>query len=214
MSEPEHQLAHRLGPVTTHHVVTGEGIGVPESYDADGFCQRHGLTRPFLLYAGRREAGKGWDWMLACYSAALELHDPGYDLVTIGMGEVDVPPGLEGRVIDLGFLTLAERDNAYAAAAAFVQPSLLESFSRTIMESWLAGTPVLARAESAVVAWHCDRSGGGRLFEDGAELAVLLRWLHDEPAEAAAAAASGRRYVLEHYTWDAVLNQMEAELLG
>ena len=73
----------------------------------------------------------------------------------------------------------------------------MESFSRTILESWLAGTPVLARAESEVVAWHCERSGGGRIFENGDQLARLLRWLADTPSEAAEAAAAGRRYVLD-----------------
>ena len=212
LSEPEHELAHRLGPVASHHVVTGAGVHVPESYDADGFRSRHGITRPFVLYAGRREHGKGWDWLLSCYAAALESHDPGIDLVTIGAGEVDVPVALKDRVIDLGFLDVAERDSAFAAAAASVQPSIMESFSRTVLESWLAGTPVLARADSEVVVWHCERSGGGRIFQDGDQLARLLRWLADAPSEAVAAAAAGRRYVLEHYTWPLVLDRIEEEL--
>lgn len=213
LSEPEHQLAHRLGPVTAHHVLTGAGVGVPESYDPEGFRARHGMMHPFLLYAGRREAGKGWDWLVSCYAAALEHDDPGIDLVTIGSGVVDVPAALRDRVVDLGFLDDAERDNVFAAAAASVQPSLMESFSRTILESWLAGTPVLARAESEVVAWHCERSGGGRLFENGDQLARLLRWLADAPAEAAEAAAAGRRYVLDQYSWDVVLDRIEEELV-
>lgn len=212
MSEPEHQLAHRLGPVAADHRVTGEGFHVPESYDPDGFRRRYGITRPFILFAGRREIGKGWDWLLACFADALRIDDPGIDLVTVGAGEVTVPSGLEGRVVDLGFLPTAERDNAFAAASACVQPSLMESFSRSVMEAWLAGTPVLARASSEVVAWHCERSGGGRTFEGATELARLLRWLTDEPVEAAALAAAGRRYVLDHYTWDVVLDMMEDSL--
>jgi glycosyltransferase involved in cell wall biosynthesis len=212
LSEPEHQLAHHLGPVAARHVVTGAGVDVPASYDPGGFRSRHGITRPYLLFAGRREAGKGWDWLLSRYEAALEVDDPGIDLVAIGAGEVDVPAGLTGRVIDLGFLDVAERDNAFAAAAASVQPSVMESFSRTVLESWLAGTPVLARADSEVVVWHCERSGGGRVFDDGEQLSRLLRWLTDAPSEAAAAAAAGRHYVLDNYTWDAVLDRIEAEL--
>ncbi len=212
LSEPEHDLAHRLGPVASHHVVTGAGVHVPESYDADGFRSRHGITRPFVLFAGRREHGKGWDWLLSRYAAALECDDPGIDLVSIGAGEVDVPAALKDRVIDLGFLDVAERDSAFAAASASVQPSIMESFSRTVLESWLAGTPVLARADSDVVVWHCERSGGGRIFENGDQLARLLRWLADAPSEAEEVAAAGRRYVLEHYTWDLVLDRIEREL--
>ena len=146
LSEPEHELAHRLGPVASHHVVTGAGVHVPESYDADGFRSRHGITRPFVLYAGRREHGKGWDWLLSCYAAALESHDPGIDLVTIGAGEVDVPVALKDRVIDLGFLDVAERDSALAAAAASVQPSIMESF----------------RAPSSSRGWRARRCSPGR----------------------------------------------------
>jgi len=212
LSEPEHELAHRLGPVATRHRILGAGIEVPAGYDPEGFRHRHGLSRPFILYAGRREAGKGWDWLLSTFMSALEVDDAGLDLVTVGDGKVEVPAELDGRVVDLGFLPAAERDNAFAAASACVQPSLMESFSRTIMESWLAGTPVLARVASEVVVWHCERSGGGRTFGDGKALAGLLRWLAERPEEATRAAAAGRRYVLENYTWDVVLDRVEEEL--
>ena len=37
LSEPEHELAHRLGPVADRHRVTGAGIHVPAGYDPDPF---------------------------------------------------------------------------------------------------------------------------------------------------------------------------------
>ena len=216
LSEPEHQLAHRLGAVADRHCVTGAGLAIPGSYDPDGFRARHGLERPFILYAGRREKDKGWDWLLETYARALDSDDSGLDLVTVGGGTVVIPPRLEdrlqGRVIDLGFVSTEDRDNAFAAAAACVQPSLMESFSRSVMESWLAGRPVLARSGGEVVAWHCEQSGGGRLFDRGPELAGLMRWLHDRPDQASEAAAAGRRYVLDNYSWPVVLDRIEAEL--
>ncbi len=214
LSEPEHRLAHRLGPVTPNHLVTGAGVRVPAGYDPEGFRRRHGLERPFALYAGRREVGKGWPWLLDAYGDAASRGDVGLDLVTLGVGEVSVPPALEGRVIDLGFVSATERDNAFAAAAAYVQPSRMESFSRTVMEAWLAGTPVLAAAGSEVVEWHCEQSGGGLVFSDAAGLAEALRTVGSRPEQAAAMAERGRRYVLENYTWDAVLDRMEHDLVA
>ncbi len=155
LSEPEHRLAHTLGPVSEHHVVTGAGVDVPAGYDPDGFRARHGIDRPFLLYAGRRERDKGWDWLLDTFGEAQWRGGVDVDLVTIGVGEVRPPAGLDRRVIDLGFLSDEERNDAFAAALAYVQPSRMESFSRTIMEAWLAGTPVLWIEGSEVVAWHC-----------------------------------------------------------
>ncbi len=71
----------------------------------------------------------------------------------MGVGEVRPPADVADRVIDLGFLDDADRDDAFAAAAAYVQPSRYESFSRTVMEAWLAGTLVVANGASAVVRW-------------------------------------------------------------
>jgi glycosyltransferase involved in cell wall biosynthesis len=212
LSEPEHQLAHRLGPVSDHHRVVGAGVEIPASYHPDRFRKRHGIRRPFLLYAGRREVDKGWNWLLETYAAALRVDDVGLDLVTVGVGSIEVPPELDGRVIDLGFVDVAERDDALAAAAAYVQPSLMESFSRSIMESWLASTLVLAREGSDVIGWHCERSGGARTFADGPSLASALRWIAEHPDQAAAVAAAGRSYVVETYRWPVVLDRLEEEL--
>ena len=212
LSEPEHEVAHRLGPVAGHHVVTGAGINPPVGYDPGGFRRRHGLERPFALYAGRRETDKGWDWLVETFAAAVALGVPDMDLVTVGVGDVEVPPQLEGRLIDLGFLSDDERDSAFAAATVYLQPSRMESFSRSVMEAWLAGTPVLAIEGSEVVAWHCRRSGGGLTFSGAEDLAAALDMFHKAPDAAAAMAAKGRAYVLEEYSWPVVLDRMEADL--
>jgi glycosyltransferase involved in cell wall biosynthesis len=212
LSEPEHRLAHRLGPVADHHTVTGAGMHVPERYDPERFLARHAIQRPFVLYAGRREKDKGFGWLLDTFAAAVAGGLDGVDLLTFGSGEVEVPPDLDGRVIDLGFVSEEDRDNAFAAALACVQPSKMESFSRTIMEAWLAGTPVLAVEGSEVVNWHCQRSGGGRIFAGPADLAAHVEALRDDPAGAADMAAKGRQYVLSEYSWPVVLDRLEADL--
>ena len=115
-------------------------------------------------------------------------------------------------MIDLGLVSDRDRDDAFAAASAYLQPSTLESFSRTVMEAWLAGTPVIANAASAVVSWHCERSGAGLTYDDGADFEQCLRFVAEAPAEAAALAAPGRDYVLDNYTWPVTLDRMEASL--
>ncbi|MGI8697246.1 MAG: glycosyltransferase family 4 protein [Mycobacteriales bacterium] len=213
-SEPEHRLAHRISGRVAPHRVVGCGVGVPEKYDPDGFRERHHIDGPFLLYAGRREGGKGWDELLHNLAAALERSDLPFSLVTMGGGEVDPPPQIADRVVDLGFLDDDERDNAFAAATAYVQPSRYESFSRTVMEAWLAGTPVIANGASDVVAWHCARSGAGLTYDDEFEFEECLSFLAAAPDTAVALAASGRDYVLAHYTWPDVLDGVEAAIGG
>lgn len=212
LSEPEHQLAHRLGPVAERHTVTGAGVHAPERYDPEGFRARHRIANPFLLYAGRREKDKGWGWLLDAFLTATRAGMDGVDLVTFGHGEVDPPPEIAHRVIDLGFVSEEDRNDAFAAAFAYVQPSRMESFSRTIMESWLAGTPVLAIEGSEVVGWHCRRSGGGMVFGDGEDLARRVAELRADPSRAEEMAGRGRQYVLHEYSWPAVLDRIEADL--
>ena len=211
-TEPEHELAHRVAPKLGPHAVVGCGVEIPESYDPEGFRARYGLPERFVLYAGRREGAKGWEDMLAAFARAVEEHDLPLSLVTFGSGEVKPPASVVDRVFDLGFLPDAERDNAFAAAEAYLQPSRYEAFSRTVMEAWLAGTPVIANGASDVVRWHCERSGAGLVYDDEAEFAECLRFVADAPDLAGRMAAGGRDYVLSNYTWDTVLDGVEKGL--
>ncbi len=211
LSEPERDLARQLGIDPGVGDLTGAGVPVPAGYRPGPFRQRHHLGRPFILYAGRREEGKGWPVLLGAFAAAV-ARGADLDLVTMGVGAVDAPLSIADRVHDLGFLPDDEAADAFAAASAYVQPSRNESFSRTVMEAWLAGTPVLANAESAVVRWHCERSGAGITWTGEDELSAAIEAVAASPGAFEALATPGRAYVLEHYTWPTVLDHMEASL--
>ena len=116
------------------------------------------------------------------------------------------------HVIDVGVLSESDRDDAMAAADAVVQPSAYESFSRTMMEAWLAGTWVIANGASAVSRWHCERSGAGRTYSSAAEFAECLHDVAHRASEIDAGAARGRDYVLREYTWPVVLDRVEAAI--
>jgi glycosyltransferase involved in cell wall biosynthesis len=212
LSEPERDLARALYQLPPRHEVLGSGVHVPERYDPDGFRARHGIDGPFVLYAGRREGAKGWEWLLDTFATAVMRHELDLCLVTLGTGEVHPPVGVADRVIDLGFVSSDERDDAFAAASAYLQPSALESFSRTAMEAWLAGTLLVANGAADVVRWHCERSGAGLTFDGAEELVAALRFVAAEPDAARQLAAPGRDYVLANYRWDAVLDRVEAAI--
>ena len=210
---PELDLLDSIWPSHAPAEVMGEGVPVPDHYDPAGFRVRHNLDdRRFVLYAGRREGAKGWEGLLDGFARTVRKEDVDLTLVTFGVGEVHVPDDVAHRVVDLGLVSDRDRDDAFAAAAAYLQPSAMESFSRTVMEAWLAGTPVIANAASEVVAWHCDRSGAGLTYDDDAELEQCLRFIAEAPDEATALARPGRQYVLDNYSWDATLDRMEASL--
>ena len=134
-------------------------------------------------------------------------------LVSAGAGHPDVPPRLRGRVIDIGYLTTEQRNSALSAALAYVQPSLMESYSRTSMESWLAGRPVLVRRGSAVVEWHCSRCDGGLAFANSLELGKHLTRFEASPKATDEMGRRGRAYVMENYQWSHVLDRMERDIM-
>jgi glycosyltransferase involved in cell wall biosynthesis len=210
LSGPEHDLAHRLGPVTAQHSVIGSGMEVPDRHDAAAFRSEYGIDEPFVIYLGRREADKGWPWLMEVFSRTKTK----VKLVTAGAADAAVPHRLRGRVIDVGLLSAEQRNNALAAAMAYVQPSLMESYSRTVMEAWMAGTPVLVRRGSEVVEWHCSRSEGGFVFAGAIQLAEHLRTLLSHADLSREMGERGRTYVLENYQWPHVLDLIEADLVS
>jgi glycosyltransferase involved in cell wall biosynthesis len=212
-TEPEHDLAHRVVPRgLADHGVVGCGVEVPDSYDVEGFRKRYEVEDPYVLYAGRREGAKGWEEFLDSFSLVLARRDLPFKLVTIGVGDVQPPAEIRDRVIDLGFLPEYERDAAFAAAEAYIQTSKYESFSRTVMEAWLAGTPVIANAQSDVVRWHCERSGAGLVYADIYELMQCLSFVAEAPDSARELGSHGRSYVLKHYQWEDVLDRVEERI--
>jgi len=207
-TEPERELAGRIFDLPPRTALIGSGVHPPASYDPEGFRARHGIQGDFLLFAGRREWGKAWPELLRHLDFANSHLPRPVPLVTCGVGEIGaVPPNV--RVIDVGYVSDQERSDAMAAATVYVQPSARESFSRTIMEAWLAGTPVLANAAGAVVAWHCERSGAGLPYRDRYEFAESVRLLLDRPETRTAMACRGREYVLGNYRWPDVLARVE-----
>lgn len=212
-TEPEHELAHSIHPQLAPHAVVGCGVEVPESYDPEAFRRTYGITGDYVLYAGRREGAKGWDELLTHFSHAVLQRGLDLKLVTMGAGSVRPPAGLEDRIVDVGFLPDEDRDNAYAGALAYVQPSRYEAFSRTIMESWLAGRPVVGIAEGGVVKHHVQTSEGGFVYDDAEEFAEELALLVDHPHLAAEMGARGRAYVMARYQWDIVLDGIEQNIV-
>ncbi len=212
LTEPEAELARRLHRLPSRQAVVGAGIHPVAEYRPERFRSTYGVEGPFIYYAGRREWGKGWQQLVEAFTAAVLHHGIDLTLVTSGGGEVAVDDAIAPHIVDVGFLPDDHRDDAMAAAAAYVQPSALESFSRTVLEAWAAGTPVVANAGSAVVRWHVERSGGGLLYRNGDELVEALRFVADEPRAAAALAAGAGDYVAREYRWPEVIDRMVATL--
>lgn len=211
-SEPERDLAGRLYGIDTSkaHVV---GMGLdPFTADGAAFRARHSLTAPYLVYSGRREPLKGTPLLMDYLDIYREQTGTDVKLVLTGSGPYDPPARLAAHILDLGFVSEQEKHDAMAGATAFCHPSVNESFSIVILESWLSGTPVLVHAGGDVMPHHCRRSNGGLWFRNYPEFEEALTLLLTQPGLRDALGAAGHRYVEREYSWAAVEGRLLAAL--
>jgi len=202
-SEGERRLIAELAPDAAATVV---GVGYePEPRPADGrvaeFCRARGIAPGYLLYAGRREEGKGVPLLFRHYARYREARPEAPPLALMGSGDLPVPEELAGHVIELGFVPDEDRGAAYAGAAALIHPSTLESFGMVLLEAWIAGTPALVNGGSAVLVSHCRTSGGGLWFDSYEEFETALDTLLEDPALRDAMAVAGAAYAFGTFSW-------------
>lgn len=202
-NSPEEQMlaVDRLEILPQRQAVLGEGVTLAKPTGLTA-----GLPRD-LLYVGRLEAGKNlqtlYDYVQRLWNSGARVR-----LTVVGLGPLTPPehPAFDFR----GFLSDGLKAAAYQGSLALVQPSLNESFSLTIMESWLAERPVLVNGECTVTHGHVRRARGGLWYFGYDEFVGATAWLRAHPDEATRMGENGREYVRRNYTWSAVLNRFEA----
>ncbi len=221
-AQAERQLAERLygAPAEQLRCVFGLGVGSDIQADGERFRHKYGLSDRFVLYVGRKESGKNLPLLLAYWRRYKAQGGEG-KLALIGSGHMPIEPDLQPHVVDLGFVPTQDKYDAYAAASVLCQPSQNESFSFVIMESWLAGTPVLVHGACAVTREHVNAANGGLYFHTYEEFAATVTYLLQNEAIGRKMAAQGRRYILQNYTWEIVtgkylqlIDQTVRELAG
>jgi glycosyltransferase involved in cell wall biosynthesis len=206
LTPPEEALVRsrfRLGDVPT--AVAGIGVDVPDAPDVETFRIRHDVHNPYVLYAGRIDAGKGCDAMLAAYARYRRDCRGAAELILIGKLAMETPrlPGVRY----LGFLGEREKAAAMAGARAILCPSAYESLSIVLLEGLALGTPGLVTARSAVLKDHCLRSNAGLFYADEDEFVEALDLVVSHAGVRRALGEAGRRYVAETCRWEVVLGR-------
>jgi glycosyltransferase involved in cell wall biosynthesis len=211
-SAPEEvELLRRRFHLDPPGAVVGIGVEVG-SADPARFRARYGLgDRPYVLYTGRVDEGKGALALVDFFVTYKERH-PDDDVALVLVGDSLVPLPERDDVIVTGFVDYQTRDNALAGAYVFAQPSFFESFSMILTEAFAFGRPALVQGSCEVLRGHVARSGAGLPYEGFAQFEAALEMLRADPALAAAMGEAGREYVEREYTWDHVLERYEALL--
>ena len=205
-AEPERLLAEKLYSVSGENFVTfGLGMDTDQTGNAERFRQKTGILDPFILYAGRKEPGKRVDVLVKYFTRFRKEWGKDLKLVLIGGGEIENPD--PENILDLGFVDPQVKLDAYAAAEFFCNPSEMESFSIVIMESWLAGRPVLVNGKCAVTKDFAVRANGGLYYDNYAEFAGCAGYLLEHPETAEKMGANGKAFVKDHFTWEKIVEK-------
>ena len=212
-ASPEKVLANRLYNLGNKQTVLGEGIDMDFAYEPDRFREKYGIKNDFILYAGRKEAGKNVPLLIDFFCRYKKHNKSELKLVLIGSGTIEIPSENKNDIIDLGFVPLQDKYDAYAAATFLCQPSLNESFSIVIMESWLCKSPVLVHGDCAVTKDHCIKCNGGLYFNDYYEFEGCLDFYLENPETRKIMAENGMSYVVGNFSWDKIVEKY-IEFLG
>lgn len=207
-AQPEAELASRiydLGQV--QHAVLGEGVDTGISYDKARFRQKYHIEEPFILYAGRKDVGKNIYELIYHFAEYKLRNRNNLKLVLIGGGNVLIPPEIKEDVIDLGFVDLQDKFDAYAAAHLLCQPSKNESFSLVLMESWLCERPALVHAECSVTKHFVKDAGAGLYYGSYFEFEGAVNYLLKNKAISEQMGIAGREYVRKNFAWDVIVQK-------
>ncbi len=206
---PEMRLAQRLYGRHSGARIVGFGI---DTFVADGerFRKQHGITEPFILYTGRLEGAKNMPLLIHHFLKYKAEKKSSVKLVLMGQGPEEIPDHPDIRAV--GFRPVQEKLDAYAAATVFCQPSVNESFSIVIMESWLANTPVLVHRDCAVTHYHVLRSNGGLAFRTAEDFSANLDLLLGNDNMRQKLGDNGCSYVRNEYAWPQVMERFLSAL--
>jgi glycosyltransferase involved in cell wall biosynthesis len=173
---------------------------------ANAFRRRYRLYGPFVLQAGRIEAGKGHEELLEYFQHYVAN---GGDARLVMMGSKLMPLPDDPGVKFGGALPDEERLHSLEAASVVVISSPDDSQLMLALEALSVGTPILVNARATTIVHHCRESQAGLFYADRWEFTEALRLLIRETGLRSAMSGNARRYVSRHYRWPAVLARYE-----
>jgi glycosyltransferase involved in cell wall biosynthesis len=208
LTEEEEALVQRRCRVRRPSSVIGLGISLDAAGNGDRFRAAFGIgDRPYLLYAGRLDPGKGSD-ELYIYFTTLKARKPS-DLALVVVGDPVKPLPPHPDVFTTGFVPDQVKSDAIAGCLALAMPSYYESFSLILAEAWAQSKAAIVNGRSAVLAGQAHRSEGAIPYDGFAEFEVAVEMISEHEELRTDLGYRGRRYVVSRYAWDTVLDHLE-----
>jgi len=183
-------------------IVVGAGVDAPQNVQGARFRQKHDIRGNFALYIGRVDERRGCRELFDFFARYSKQAGTRLSLVVAGDGPLEIPQ--HPKIKHAGALDEASKFDAIAAADVIVVPSAYESLSRTALEAWALGKPVLANGKSDVLRGQCLRGNGGLCYRNGEEFAAMLQAIEQNRWLSGSLGKNGRQYLRDHYDWRVV----------
>jgi len=184
--------------------IVGVGVEIPENLESSNFCLKHGVQPPFILYAGRIEAGKGCQELFD-YFLNYSRKNPDVSLVLIGKLLMDLPH--HDKIKYLGFLLSEEKNAGMASALAVVHPSHFESLCMAALESMAVQTPILVQEQTEPLKYHCLKGKSGLWYSNYYEFEAALDIFKENSKLRNIMGKNGLMYVRENYSWSRIIKK-------
>lgn len=184
--------------------IVGVGVNIPKEPDTREFFHRHGISAPYILYAGRIEPGKGCGELIE-YFLRYNRQNPNLKLVLIGKLLMELPPHPGIRC--LGFVSPEDKNAAMRGALATIHPSYFESLCMAALESMAVQTPIFVQEKTDPLKQHCIKGNGGLYYADYQEFEADLNLLLNDKRLREVLGNNGREYVKENYSWPKVVDK-------
>jgi glycosyltransferase involved in cell wall biosynthesis len=179
--------------------IAGMGVDAPEITDPQDFMDKYKINGEFVLYIGRIDEAKGCKELIQYFLKYKKETGSNIKLVLIGKLAMEIPKHQD--IIFVGFLPEKDKFDGIGASQLLIMPSLFESFSIVIMESWLCSKPVLVNGRCEVLRGHVIKSNGGIWYQDYEEFKECLALLLSSSKLRDKMGINGKRYVKNSYTW-------------
>lgn len=208
LAKPEQELANRIYDLS--NVKQGLlGAGVDSIYEphAEDFIEKYNIKFPFVVYAGRKDEGKNVHTLVKYFAEYKKRNNNDLKLLLIGGGKIEIPKVIKNDIIDLGYVPIQDKFNAYAASRFLCQPSKNESFSLVIMESWLSSRPVIVHEDCAVTKNFAIDAKAGLFFRDYYDFEGCVNYFLEHEQTASQMGENGKKFVKDNFVWDAIVKK-------
>ncbi len=186
-SERQYALNAKIPADRIFRVPNGVDCSLRDTLPKKGcFREKLGLTEctRFILFLGRINKMKGADMLVEAFA---KLNDSSLQLVIAGpddghlteVAELVKEHGLCDRVIFAGLLSGSDTLSAFQDADLFVLPSRYDAFPMTIVESCLAGTPMVITDQCEIADLVQGRIGDVVPFDPQEFADAMNRLLND-----------------------------------